>query len=508
MSRPLLKLELIEKSFGGVPALKPIQLELHAGEILGLVGENGAGKSTLIKILSGVHRPDAGRILWNGNAVSFRSPLQALETGIATIHQELAYFGRLSVAENLMMGDPWPRYPWGGVHWNRLHQQAEHRLVRCGLDIPTDRLFNNLSSAQKQEIAIARALSRKARVLILDEPTASLSEPEVERLFKQLNQLRQEGVSILYVSHRLDEIVELTDRVAVLRDGELVASYPSSSADLTRIVKDMVGRPLDQVYPHTRPEQHSSPLLELVDVSCPPLFQNMSFNVHSGEIVGIAGLVGAGRSELARAIYGLYPIQSGTMRLQGENWLPSSSHQSVRSGLVYLPEERKRQGLVLDHSLKDSISIGFSDLLTRCGLVRRREEDERVEAARRRYSIRAISTNQAMGTLSGGNQQKSILARWLDRDPTVILLDEPTRGVDIGAKAEIHSLIDRLAAEGKAVVLISSDLPEILGMSDRILVMHRGSISAELSAEEMTQENVIMAASGMHAHHKEGANEL
>ncbi len=328
MSRPLLKLELIEKSFGGVPALKPIQLELHAGEILGLVGENGAGKSTLIKILSGVHRPDAGRILWNGNAVSFRSPLQALETGIATIHQELAYFGRLSVAENLMMGDPWPRYPWGGVHWNRLHQQAEHRLVRCGLDIPTDRLFNNLSSAQKQEIAIARALSRKARVLILDEPTASLSEPEVERLFKQLNQLRQEGVSILYVSHRLDEIVELTDRVAVLRGGELVASYPSSSADLNRIVKDMVGRPLDQVYPHARPEQHSSPLLELVDVSCPPLFQNMSFNVHSGEIVGIAGLVGAGRSELARAIYGLYPIQSGTMRLQGENWLPSSSHQS------------------------------------------------------------------------------------------------------------------------------------------------------------------------------------
>lgn len=503
---PLLKLELIEKSFGGVAALRPIQLELRTGEVLGLVGENGAGKSTLIKILSGVHRPDAGRILWNGNAVSFGSPLQALETGIATIHQELAYFGRLSVAENLMMGDPWPRYPWGGVHWKRLHEQAKHRLVRCGLDIPTDRLFNDLSSAQKQDIAIARALSRKARVLILDEPTASLSEPEVERLFAQLNRLREEGVSILYVSHRLDEIVKLTDRVAVLRDGELVASYPSSSADLTRIVKDMVGRPLDQVYPHTRPERHGSPLLELADVSCPPLFQQISFKVHSGEIVGIAGLVGAGRSELARAIYGLYPTQSGSMRLRGENWHPSGSDQSVRSGLVYLPEERKRQGLVLDHSLKDSISIGFSDLIARWGIIGRREEDRRVEEARKRYSIRAVSNRQTMGTLSGGNQQKSILARWLDRDPTVILLDEPTRGVDIGAKAEIHSLIDRLAGEGKAVVLISSDLPEILGMSDRILVMHSGGISVELSKEEMTQENVIMAASGMYGCQKERTN--
>ena len=497
MSGLLLELDSIAKSFGGIAALKPVQLKLRAGEVLGLVGENGAGKSTLIKILSGVERPDSGQILWNGHAVAFESPFQALEAGIATIHQELAYFGRLSVAENLMMGDPWPRYRWGGVNWKDLHREAKTRLNRCGLDISTHRLFNELSSAQKQEIAIARALSRKSRLLILDEPTASLSEPEVERLFSQLNKLRRQGVSILYVSHRLDEILELTDRVAVLRDGELVASYSTNSVDLNRIVKDMVGRPLDQVFPRNRASEIGSPMLELRGVSRSPFFYDISFKAHAGEIVGLAGLVGAGRSGLARAIYGLYPIESGKMCLLGREWRPRSPCEAVRSGLVYLPEERKRQGFVLDHSVRDSISIGFSDLITKCGLIPRRLEDSRVEAACRRFSIRTSSIRQPIRTLSGGNQQKCLLARWLDRDPAVIVLDEPTRGVDIGAKAEIHALIDQLAGQGKAVLLISSDLPEVLGMSDRILVMHRGRVSDELRGERMTQENVIMAASGM-----------
>jgi ABC-type sugar transport system ATPase subunit len=494
----LLKLDSIEKSFAGVRALKPIQLDLSRGEILGLVGENGAGKSTLIKILSGVHAPDAGSILWRGEAVQLKSPHEALNAGIATIHQELACFPHLSVAENMLMGDAWPRRFWGGVDWNRLHGDARLQLDRFDLDLSTQLSFSELSSAQKQEVAMARALSRQAQLLILDEPTASLSEPEVERLFSRLHRLRSEGVAILYVSHRLDEILKLTDRIAVLRDGELVASYPTSQADISRIVRDMVGRPLDQVYPHTRSSKTGAPLLELENVSRRGMFYGITFQLRAGEIVGIAGLVGAGRSELGRAIFGLYPIDSGAMRLRGNPWAPAGPHQAVRSGLVYLPEERKRQALVLDHSVNDSISIGFSDLLTRVGLINRREETNRVRLAVEACGIRAQSTAQEIGTLSGGNQQKAILARWLSRDPEVIVLDEPTRGVDIGAKAEIHGLIDRLAGRGKALLLISSDLPEVLGMSDRVLVLHRGRISAELSGETATQENVILAASGLY----------
>ncbi|MBI3851517.1 MAG: sugar ABC transporter ATP-binding protein [Verrucomicrobia bacterium] len=497
MPAPLLKLDAVEKSFSGVRALKPIQLELPAGEVLGLIGENGAGKSTLIKILSGVHVPDGGVITWEGQPVRFGSPHDALVAGIATIHQELAFFSHLSVAENMLLGEPWSRRRWGGVNWKQLHAEAERRLEHFELTIPTHRFFSELSSAQKQEVAIARALSRQARLLILDEPSASLSEPEVKRLFAHLQRLRRAGVAILYVTHRLDEIVKLTDRVAILRDGELVACYPTAGADVNRMVRDMVGRPLDQVYPHTRRGVSGPPLLELKSATCAGMFRDTSFSVQGGEIVGLAGLVGAGRSELARAIYGLYPLDSGEMRLNTQPWSPRNSRQAVAKGLVYIPEERKRQGLVLDHSVGASISIGFSDLLTRWGLIPRAAESKRVQRALESFAIRSTGPTQVVGTLSGGNQQKTILARWLDRDPQVIILDEPTRGVDVGAKAEIHGLIDRLAGQGKAVLLISSDLPEVLGMSDRVLVMHRGTISTELRGESMTQENVILAASGL-----------
>lgn len=493
----LLRLDGVAKSFGPVQALKPLRLELAAGEVLGLVGENGAGKSTLIKILSGVHAPDSGTMTWRGEPLRFRSPHEALEAGIATIHQELACLEHLSVAENLLLGEPWPRHRWGGIHWTRLHAEARQRLAAFELDIPTRRVFRELRAAQKQEVAIVRALSRRARLLVLDEPTASLSEPEVERLFAHLERLRRAGVAILYVSHRLDEVLTLTDRVAVLRDGDLIATHATRAIDARRLVRDMVGRPLEQVYPRTRSGPVGQARLELRGVTRAGMFEGISFQLRAGEIVGLAGLVGAGRSELARAIYGLYGIDRGEMRLHGQPWRPTGPAAAVRAGLVYVPEERKRQGLVLDHSLGASISIGFTDLLAKWGLVPRRAERARVDHAITSVGIRATAPTQAVGTLSGGNQQKTLLARWLERDPAVILLDEPTRGVDVGAKAEIHALIDRLAGQGRAVLLISSDLPEVLGMSDRVLVMCRGRITAELQGQALTQENVLWAASGL-----------
>lgn len=304
---------------------------------------------------------------------------------------------------------------------------------------------------------------------------------------------------MIYVSHRMDEITALTDRVAVLRDGELVAMHHTAEVSVDRLIHDMIGRPLEQVYPKSRPASLGEPVLVLDRLSKRGLFEEISLEVRAGEIVGLGGLVGAGRSELARAIYGLYPADEGEMKLLGRPWKPRSAHESLRRGLVYLPEERKRQGLVLGHSLREMVSIGFSDRLTRWGLLSRRRERSAVAGILKAYDVRARNAEQSVGTLSGGNQQKALLGRWLGREPEVIILDEPTRGVDVGAKAQIHATVDRLAAEGKGVLFLSSDLPELVGMSDRILVMNRGRIAAELTGEEKTEHNLILAASGLYA---------
>ncbi len=498
----MLQLTAVEKSFPGVQALLPLDLKLAPGRVLGVVGENGAGKSTLIKILSGVHRPDAGEIRWQGAPVRFRSPRDAFEAGIATIHQELAYFGRLSVAENLCLGEDWPRYRWGGVSWRRLHDEARRRLDQFGLGMKTTRRFETLSTAEKQDVAMARALSRKSRMLILDEPTASLSDREVDRLFSHLRRLREVGVALIYISHRLDEILTLTDDVIVLRDGEKVAAYPTEEIDASRMVRDMVGRTIRGDYPDTRSESRghggrAPVLLEVKGLTREGLFRDVSFQVRRGEVLGLAGLVGAGRSEVARAIYGLYRADRGSLRLFDRPWAPSGPRDALRAGLVYLPEERKRQALVMGHDVGESIGIGFTDLLTRFGLIPRRLEKSRLVAALEKHGVRATGLAQEIGTLSGGNQQKAVLARWLERGPEVLLLDEPTRGVDVAAKSEIHALVDALAAAGKAVVLISSDLPEVIGMSDRVLVLREGTVVKELAGEEKTQANVLLAASGM-----------
>lgn len=498
MPQPLVELRNVVKAFGGVQAVKGIDLAIEAGEIVGLVGENGAGKSTVIKLLSGVSAPDRGTIKLAGRDVRFASPRDALEAGVTTIQQELTCFTHLSIAENLLMGEAWPRHRWGGVNWSALYAEAGRRLTDFGLSMETHRTLGEVTAAEKQEIAIAGALARRARLVILDEPTASLTEPEVRRLFSHLRRLRDQGVTILYVSHRLDEIFELTDRIVVMRDGSLVAAHRTGEVDARRLVHDMVGRPLEQVYPRTHSVPLGAALFEATGISRSGMFQSVSLTVHAGEIVGLAGLVGAGRSELARAIYGLYRIEAGTMRLCGRDWRPAHPQEALRAGLVYVPEERKRQGLVLEHSLAEAIGIGFSDRLTRFGLIRPRVQRRRVLEAISRYDIRATDAGQPVATLSGGNQQKALLARWLEREPKVILLDEPTRGVDVGAKSQIHALIDGLAAGGKGILFISSDLGEIVGMSDRILVMNRGTIETELRGDEMTAHNVILAASGLY----------
>jgi rhamnose transport system ATP-binding protein len=498
MPQPLVELKQLAKSFGGVPAIAGIDLAIDAGEIVGLVGENGAGKSTVIKLLSGVYAPDQGSIEIAGRLVNFASPRDALDAGVTTIQQELTGFDHLSLAENMLMGEPWPRKPWGGVDWSALYAESGRRMADFGIALDAHRALGEMTAAEKQEIAIAGALARKARLVILDEPTASLTEPEVKRLFVHLRRLRSQGVTILYVSHRLDEIFALTDRIVVLRDGSVVAQHATGDINPSQLVRAMVGRSLDQISPKTRPTSTGAPALELLGVARAGMFHGVNLTVHAGEIVGLAGLVGAGRSELARAVYGLYPIDEGSMSLCGRPWRPTHPRQSVKAGLVYIPEERKRQGLVLEHSLSDAIGIGISDRLARFGLVPPKTQNRLVQEAIGRYDIRAGSAEQAIVTLSGGNQQKALLARWLERDPQVIILDEPTRGVDVGAKSQIHSLIDRLAAAGKAVLLISSDLGEVIGMSDRIFVMNRGTIETELTGDEKTEHNVVLASSGLY----------
>ncbi len=492
---PLCSLRGVEKSYSGVPALHPIDLDVHRAEVLALVGENGAGKSTLIKILSGVHAPDAGEITLAGARVDFADPRAAHAAGIATIHQELTYFDRLSVSENLLLGEPWPRRKWGAVDWEALHALALARLTRSGVAVEPRTAFGRLSAAEKQEVAIAREVARDARLLVLDEPTASLSGPDVDRLFDQLRRIRASGRSALYVSHRLEEVLAIADRIAVLRDGALVAVHVAREVDASTIVRAMVGRTLAEKTPRPRSEP-GPPVLEVSGISRSGEFEDISFSLHRGEIVALAGLVGAGRSEIARALFGLVPLRAGALSLHGKAWSPKSAYDALARGVVLVPEERAGQALVLDHSLADNLSVGFSDLITRWGVAPPRRVAETVSRLVRDYRIVTADVTQPIATLSGGNQQKAVLARALEREPSVLILDEPTRGVDVGAKAEIHAMVRDLAARGVAVLVVSSDLPEVVALGDRVLVVREGRIVDELTGARRTPADALLAAIG------------
>lgn len=487
----------IHKHFGGVHALKGVDFSLERGEVHALVGENGAGKSTLIKILSGVHTPDAGQLTLDTRPVDLREPRQAQELGVATIYQESSLYPDLSVLENLFMGHQ-PRTRLGGLDWARMRREAREVFERLAITVALSARAGSLSRAQNKLLEVARALLRRARILIMDEPTAALPADDVDRLFAIIGSLAEEGVSILYISHRLDEVFRIADRVTVLRDGSRVAGDDVANIDHDWIIRNMVGRSLEQLYPHT-PRKPGEPLLEINHLTRNGVFEDISLALRAGEIVGLAGLVGSGRSEVARAIFGIDRFDSGEVKLAGEP-VPARPWQAIDAGLALLPEDRTGQGLILPFPLRKNISLAMLPRLHRHGFI---DEQQELQLARRfidSLRIRTPGPHTATRDLSGGNQQKAVLAKWLALAPRVLILDEPTQGVDVGAKAEIHQLIDELVQQGVAILLISSDLEEILGMSDRILVMHAGRLVAELPRGS-SAESVMRPATGLGLDH-------
>lgn len=494
MSTPVLEARNVTKRFPGVVALDGVSLSVYPGEVLAVIGENGAGKSTLMKILSGALQPDEGAIYLDGQLVRLSDPRQALACGIGIIYQELSVIDALSVGENVFLGRLPERPGWPGtVDWAWLRRDARRVLERLGVELDPDVPVGELSVAQKQLVEIARALSQDVRVLILDEPTSALSLQETERLFALLRGLKEQGVAIIYISHRLEEVFALADRVTVLRDGQVVGTLPIDEATRDDLIRLMVGRDLSAYYRDVR--SIPGPVrLEVRGLTRAGVLEDVSFTVRAGEIVGLAGLVGAGRTELARCLFGVDPIDRGEIWIDGQRAIIRCPQDAVRYGIGLVPEDRKLQGLVLILTVRDNIALPVLRRLARLGFPSRRKERALAESFVERLRIRTPSIEQRVLNLSGGNQQKVVLARWLATHPKVLILDEPTRGIDVGAKAEVHALIAELAESGMAILLISSELPEVLSMSHRVLVMSRGRIVAEFSREEATEERVLAAA--------------
>lgn len=490
---PVLELTGISKAFPNVRALDNVSLSFYPGEILALIGENGAGKSTLLKILSGDYQPDAGQIVYNGQPVRFSSPAEARRHDVRVIYQEPEIVTTVSVAENLFLG-ALPRRFGRWIDWGHLYEQADAQIASLGFqhEIRARDPADRLSAAQRQLVEILRALKAGVRVLALDEPTSSLSDKEANQLFEIVRRLRAEGVAIIYVSHRLHEILMLADRVAVLRDGQLVGIKPAADTNEIEMMSLMVGRPLSRLFDRT---SHVQPDVVLrVDGLNTPVLRDISFEVRRGEVVGFAGLVGAGRTDVARAVFGAAPIQSGRIEVDGQPVSIRSPQDAMAVGLGFAPEERKAEALFGIMNVRENASIAILNQITRFRFVRRREENQLVSALTDQLKVKTPSLEQEIRKLSGGNQQKVVLARWLARSPKVLILDEPTRGIDVGAKAEIYRLIDQLASQGIGVVLISSELPEILGVSDRIIVMQGGRITGELAASTATQQDIMSLA--------------
>ncbi|MCV9887972.1 sugar ABC transporter ATP-binding protein [Metabacillus halosaccharovorans] len=497
---PVLDMQGISKTFSRVTVLKNVKIELYPGEVHALMGENGAGKSTFMKILAGIHQPDqnGGEIYYKGQPVLWKDPIDARNKGISVIHQELNLSPNLTISENILMGTKFPRNSLGMVKWDEVHERAQRVLDSMGSSLNPRQLVSNLSVAQQQMVEIARALSFKAEVLIMDEPTASLTDKEIIKLFDIIHDLKKQGVAIVYISHRMEEIFKISNRYTVLRDGEWIASGPIEETDPDHLVKLMVGRDLKDLFNRTKAfnpyRKKDIPVLELRNISDKKVVKNVSFKVYPGEIVGLAGLVGAGRTELVRAIFGASNLTSGEIYVDDKLVKINSPIDAISNGIAHVPESRKEQGLFLSMSVKENILMAELKKHSKSGVVRWKEVNATADRYIKELSIKIASPEQPVSNLSGGNQQKAVIARWLSISPKVLLLDEPTRGVDIGAKTEIHKIISKLADEGLAVLLISSELPEVLGISDRILVMSEGRLTGELSRKEATQEKIMYFA--------------
>src|SRR5215216_2397531 len=488
------RLRNVTKRFGGVTAVEDVDFDLRPGEVHALVGENGAGKSTLMKMVHGLYTPDEGTLEVGGEVVDFSSPRDAEAAGIAMIPQELDLFPELSVTENLFVGRRRPRTGWGGLNQNAMQAEARERLRSLGVDLDVTSTVKRLSAANQQIVAIARALVGEAKAVVMDEPTASLTEREVQQLFRIISELTSGGVGVVYISHRLDEIFAISDRITVLRDGHHITTAPASELDAEELVRLMVGRPLNELFTRS-PHSPGEVALEVRGLGRAGEFEDVDLVVRRGEIVGLAGLVGAGRSEVAQSIFGIHPPEAGDIRIDGEEVRIHSPQAAMERGIFYVPEERRSQGLILPFSIKNNITLSILDRISRFGFVPRAER-QTADRFAKDLSIRGAKVSEPVSRLSGGNQQKVVLAKSLAREPSILLLDEPTRGIDVGAKSEIYRLIDDLAKEGKAILLISSELEEVLSMSDRIVVMREGRVTGEFKRDEATQENVMTAATG------------
>ena len=491
MTVPLLVMERITKRFPGVLALSDVHFDVHRGEVHALVGENGAGKSTLMKILSGVYERDGGDITFKGQPVAFTTPRQAQVAGITTIYQELNLIPYLSVTENIFLGSELER----GVllNWREMHQKARDLLARLHLDIDPRRPVSDLGVAQQQMVEVAKALHHNADLIIMDEPTSALSLNEIHDLFAIIRELQTHGVALIYITHHLDEVFEISNRITVLRDGRYIDTLPTGDLRMESLIQMMVGRDLSEQFPKETAAAQDE-VLRVEQLTQGTRLRDISFSVRAGEILGIAGLVGAGRTELVRALFGADPIDAGRIFVDGKPVRINSPRDAIRAGIALLTEDRKGQGLVLNMSTRENISLSILGKLTAGVLTNRRKEVTLAQNYIDSMAIKTPSQDQLVVNLSGGTQQKVVLAKWMATQPRVLIFDEPTRGIDVGAKVEIYKLMNALAQQGVAIIMVSSELPEVLGMSDRIMVIHEGAVTGFLTRAEATQERIMALA--------------
>lgn len=490
----LLQLKGIDKAFPGVKALSGAALNVYPGRVMALVGENGAGKSTMMKVLTGIYTRDAGSLLWLGKETTFNGPKSSQEAGIGIIHQELNLIPQLTIAENIFLGREFVNR-FGKIDWKKMYAEADQLLAKLNLRFKSDKLVGELSIGDQQMVEIAKVLSFESKVIIMDEPTDALTDTETDSLFRVIRELKSQGRGIVYISHRMKEIFEICDDVTVFRDGQFIAEREVATLTEDSLIEMMVGRKLEDQYPHL--DNAPGEIRLKVDNLCGPGVNDVSFVLRKGEILGISGLMGAGRTELMKVLYGAMPRTSGYVTLDGHEVVTRSPQDGLANGIVYISEDRKRDGLVLGMSVKENMSLTALDYFSRAGgSLKHKDEQQAVGDFIRLFNVKTPSMEQAIGLLSGGNQQKVAIARGLMTRPKVLILDEPTRGVDVGAKKEIYQLINQFKADGLSIILVSSEMPEVLGMSDRIIVMHEGHLSGEFTREQATQEVLMAAAVG------------